>query len=294
VRYVEVGGVKVSAIGLGTWQFGSREWGYGRDYAEGEAAAIVRRALDLGVNLIDTAEIYGFGQSERIVGRALGDRRAEVFLATKLFPVVPVPPVVASRARGSARRLGTGRIDLYQVHWPNPLFPRGPLMSELGRLQRSGLITHVGVSNHSLDAWRDAEAKLGGPVLSNQVEYSLAHRQPERELLPWAQAHDRIVIAYSPLPRASCRGATTPATAPAASGPPTRSSSLTTCATRLTCWAPSATSPPATTPRRRRWRWPGSCAGRTSWSSPASAAWPSWRLTSPPPTSTSPRTTTFA
>ena len=87
MRYVEAGGVRVSVIGLGTWQFGSTEWGYGSTYATGVAGDIVRRALDLGINLIDTAEIYGLGRSERIVGEAIGGRRSDVFVATKLFPV---------------------------------------------------------------------------------------------------------------------------------------------------------------------------------------------------------------
>ena len=80
MRYVEVGGVRVSAIGLGTWQFGSREWGYGDEYAEREAGDITRRALNLGINLIDTAEIYAFGRSERIVGRAIEGRRDDVLV----------------------------------------------------------------------------------------------------------------------------------------------------------------------------------------------------------------------
>ena len=83
MKYVEVGGVRLSAIGLGTWQFGSREWNYGTEYADKEAIAITQRALDLGINLIDTAEIYGFGQSERIVGRAISGRRDEAFVATR-------------------------------------------------------------------------------------------------------------------------------------------------------------------------------------------------------------------
>ena len=199
MRYVDVAGVKLSVIGLGTWQFGSREWGYGPAYDADVASAIVERALDLGINLFDTAELYGFGASERILGRALGRRRDEAFVASKILPLVPVPAVVKRRARRSAARLGVDRIDLYQVHWPNPVFPLAPMMHELGRLQRSGVIDHVGVSNYSAEGWQNAEAQLGGPVLSNQVEYSLAHRDPEREVLPWARAHDRVVIAYSPL-----------------------------------------------------------------------------------------------
>jgi aryl-alcohol dehydrogenase-like predicted oxidoreductase len=199
MRYVEVAGVRVSAIGLGTWQFGSGEWGYGSTYADETAPKIVQRSLDLGVTLFDTAEIYGFGRSERILGRALGDRRAEAFLATKLFPVMPTGRVVESRARGSARRLGVDAVDLYQVHWRNPLFPIRPTMAALQSLREDGIIRHVGVSNFSRRYWEEAETALGAPVLSNQVKYSLIDRAPEIDILPWAQENGRLVIAYSPL-----------------------------------------------------------------------------------------------
>jgi aryl-alcohol dehydrogenase-like predicted oxidoreductase len=200
MRYLAIDtATKISKIGLGTWQFGSREWGYGDAYAAKEADAIVRRALDLGVTLFDTAEIYGFGRSERILGRAIGDRRESAFLATKLFPVVPVPPVVEQRAVASANRLGVRRLDLYQVHQPNPLFRDGTIMRGMRALQRVGLVGEVGVSNYSLDRWRAAEAALGSRVLSNQVRYSLVSRSPERDLIPSAESEGRVVIAYSPL-----------------------------------------------------------------------------------------------
>jgi aryl-alcohol dehydrogenase-like predicted oxidoreductase len=199
MRFVEVGGVRLSAIGLGTWQFGSREWGYGSRYADEESGRIVDRALGLGINLIDTAEIYGFGASERIVGRAIAGRRDEAFLATKIFPVLPVGPIVGDRARRSARRLGVDSLDLYQVHQPNPLVPDAVIMPAMRRLVDEGLVRHVGVSNYSLRRWQAADAGLGGSVLSNQVRYSLVDRRPEGEVLPWAQDNDRIVIAYSPL-----------------------------------------------------------------------------------------------
>ncbi len=198
MRYVEVGGVRVSAIGLGTWQFGSREWGYGREFASGVAQAITKRALDLGINLIDTAEMYGFGRSERIVGEAIRGRRDEVFLATKLLPI-GLPFMVDRRARGSARRLGIDHIDLYQQHFPSPLFPPRATMPRLKRLVDQGLVKHVGVSNHGLGLWQECERVFGGPVLSNQVRFSLVHREPQKELVPWAQRTGRIVIAYSPL-----------------------------------------------------------------------------------------------
>jgi len=199
MRYVEVGGARVSAIGLGTWQFGSREWGYGDEYAEQTAIDITRRALDLGINLIDTAEIYAFGKSERIVGRAIEGRRDEAFLATKVFPVMPLSSIVQQRGVASADRLGVEVLDLYQVHWPNPVVPLGQTMAGMGRLQRTGIVKHVGVSNFSLGRWQEAEVALGGPVLTNQVQYSLVVRKPDREIVPWAQENDRIVIAYSPL-----------------------------------------------------------------------------------------------
>jgi aryl-alcohol dehydrogenase-like predicted oxidoreductase len=199
MRYVEVSGVRVSAIGLGTWQFGSWEWGYGEAYARTEALAIVRRALDLGINLIDTAEIYAFGRSERIVGEAIAGRRAEAFVATKLFPVLPFSPIVEQRAWASAARLGIETIDLYQVHWPNPFVPIGMPMEGMRRLQRSGLVRHVGVSNFSAAQWQAAEHALGAPVVSNQVQYSLVARAPERTVLPYAREAGRLVIAYSPL-----------------------------------------------------------------------------------------------
>ena len=199
MRYVEAGGEKVSAIGLGAWQFGSGEWGYGSHYAEHDAVDIVHRALDLGINLIDTAEIYGFGRSERIVGRAIAERRGEVFLASKVLPILPVRAVVARRAAGSARRLGVAQMDLYQLHWPNPLVPLTEQMAAMRALQRSGQIRHIGVSNFSLERWQSAEGALGRPVLSNQVRFNLVDRRPLRGLTDWAAANDRVVIAYSPL-----------------------------------------------------------------------------------------------
>jgi aryl-alcohol dehydrogenase-like predicted oxidoreductase len=190
---------KISKIGLGTWQFGSKEWGYGPEYADAGAGAIVRRALELGVTLFDTAEIYGFGRSERILGQALGDDLSTVFLATKILPVMPVAPVVEQRAVASAERLGARMLDLYQVHTPNPAVRDGTIMRGMRALQRVGLVAEVGVSNYSLRRWRAAEDALGGRVLSNQVRYNLVDRSPERELVPYAQAHNRIVMAYSPL-----------------------------------------------------------------------------------------------
>jgi aryl-alcohol dehydrogenase-like predicted oxidoreductase len=195
----EPDGARMSRIGLGTWQFGDSQWGYGESYAGQEAHAIVRRALELGVTLFDTAEAYGFGRSEKILGQALGEDRETAFLATKILPVLPVAPVVEQRAVASANRLGVRRLDLYQVHGPNPVVRDQTTMRGMRALQRVGLVGEVGVSNYNLRRWRAAEEALGSRVLSNQVRYSLADRSPERDLVPFAQSTGHVVIAYSPL-----------------------------------------------------------------------------------------------
>jgi aryl-alcohol dehydrogenase-like predicted oxidoreductase len=200
MKYLEVEGVgRVSRIGLGTWQFGSREWGYGDQYASGAAGDIVRRALALGVTLFDTAEIYGTGKSERILGEALGDERTKVAVASKIFPVAPFPAIVKQRAHASARRLQLDRIPLYQVHQPNPVVPDSVIMPGMRELLDDGTIGAAGVSNYSLERWQKADAALGRPVISNQVNFSLAYPGALEDLVPFAEREHRIVIAYSPL-----------------------------------------------------------------------------------------------
>ncbi|MCD2188790.1 aldo/keto reductase [Actinomycetospora soli] len=205
MRYLELPTAKRwSAIGLGTWQFGSNEWGYGGDYTSGpdsEAARIVRRALELGITVFDTAEVYGFGRSERILGDALDRADADpatTVVASKVFPVFPVGPVVEQRGVASSGRVRRP-LDLYQVHQPNPLIGDRRTMPGMRTLQAAGVVDEVGVSNYSLDRWQDAESALGSRVISNQVSYSLVSRDPERELLPYAAEAGRAIIAYSPL-----------------------------------------------------------------------------------------------
>lgn len=200
MKYLDADGLgKVSRIGLGTWQFGSREWGYGDRYNSETARDIVQRALALGVTLFDTAEVYGLGKSERILGEALGDKRTEVAVASKIMPIAPFPPVIKQRERASARRLQLDRIPLYQIHQPNPLFPDSVIMPGMRSLLDSGDIGAVGVSNYSLKRWQKADDALGRPVVSNQVDFSLAHPAALDDLVPFAERENRIVIAYSPL-----------------------------------------------------------------------------------------------
>ena len=210
MKYVEAGGVRVSAIGLGTWQFASWEWGYGDDYAATTAPAIVRRALELGVTLVDTAEAYGGGGSELVVGSALREASRDPFVATKFTPLLPVPSLMASHAEQSRRRLNVAAIDLYQIHFANPVVPFARQAAGLRRILDLGIARHVGVSNHSLKRWRAMEGALGRPVVSNQVQLSLARPRALRDLVPYAVEHDRLVIAYMPLGQGLLAGSRRP------------------------------------------------------------------------------------
>lgn len=215
MRYVESAHTsrRYSKIGLGTWQFGSPEWGYGDEYADVESARIVRRAVELGVTLFDTAEIYGLGRGERILGRALRGAlddaavaREDLVVASKIFPALPVSPMVQQRGLASAARLDLGAIDLYQVHKPHPVVGDATTMRGMRVLRTAGVVGDVGVSNYPLKRWRLADRALGTPVLSNQVEYSLLHRGPERDLVPFAEQHGRVVLAHSPLAKGVLSG----------------------------------------------------------------------------------------
>ena len=199
MRYVEAAGVRVSAIGLGTWQFGSGDWGYGLDYARTIAPAILKRALELGVTLIDTAETYGSGASELIVGTVVRDAARDPFIATKFTPLLPIRSVMVDHAERSRRRLQVAAIDLYQLHFPNPIVPVREQAAGLRRVLDLGIARHVGVSSHSVRRWEAMERAVGRPVISNQIEFSLARSGPTRDHLPYAVAHDRLVIAFSPL-----------------------------------------------------------------------------------------------
>jgi aryl-alcohol dehydrogenase-like predicted oxidoreductase len=120
-------------------------------------------------------------------------------VATKIMPVRPGARVVERRGAASAKRLHARMLDLYQVHQPNPVVRDGTLMRGMRALREAGLVGEVGVSNYSHLRWQAADAALGGPVFSNQVRYSLVERSPERDLIPYAAEHGRVVIAYSPL-----------------------------------------------------------------------------------------------
>jgi aryl-alcohol dehydrogenase-like predicted oxidoreductase len=195
MEYVTVGGLPpVSKVGLGTMRFGEKT------FDPQLARALVRRALELGITHFDTAEAYGWGRSERLLGEALAaEGVTDAVVTSKYGPLLPLPAVIERHARASRSRLGLPRIDLYLLHMPNPLFPRRVIMRGFERAQKAGVIGAAGVSNHSLSQWQAAEAALGHPVTANEVLLNLLHRGPLADLVPWAAQHHRLVITASPL-----------------------------------------------------------------------------------------------
>lgn len=198
MKYVQMGSQRVSTVGLGTWQFGEPGWGWGTELNQEEARRIVHRALELGINFFDTAEVYGNGQSEKVLGEALKEQRQEAVIATKVAPPLGPDQVKRAAAR-SLRRLGMDHIDLYQLHAPDNKIPIARTMEAMHQLLDAGEVHQAGVSNFSLTQWQRAEAALGRPVISNQVEYHLLERRHGEYLLPFARQQGRIIIAYSPL-----------------------------------------------------------------------------------------------
>ncbi len=203
MRYVETDGLRVSRIGLGTWQFGSREWGYGEQYATETAPALLRRAIELGITMFDTAEAYGPGRSEAIIGDEFGGledgQRAGLTVATKLMPLAPAEVIVAKQCAGSRRRLRMDRLDLYYVHWPNSFVSPRRVGQAVRPLLEAGLVRRFGVSNHSVAQWQVFERGLRAKAVANQVRFSLISPQPADELVPYAHEQDRLIVAYSPI-----------------------------------------------------------------------------------------------
>ncbi|MBB2178005.1 aldo/keto reductase [Gluconacetobacter tumulicola] len=187
------GGARVPALGMGTWALG--------DSAERRTQEIasLRLGLDLGLRVVDTAEMYGAGRSERLVGEAIAGRRDEVFLVTKVLPSNASRAGVAASCRASLRRLGTDRIDLYLLHWRGAV-PLGETIGAFERLKREGLIGAWGVSNFDVGDLDDlARVASPDPCAANQILYSLDYRGVEFDLLEADRRRSIVTMAYSPL-----------------------------------------------------------------------------------------------
>ncbi|NSX02469.1 aldo/keto reductase [Cupriavidus gilardii] len=189
-------GERVPALGMGTWNIGD-------DRARrAEEIATLRLGLDLGLRLIDTAEMYGEGLSEELVGEAIAGRRDEAFLVTKVYPHNAGRRDAVAACERSLRRLRTDRIDLYLLHWRGGV-PLAETMEAFLALQQAGKIRHFGVSNLDLDDMRELWKVPGGDrVQTNQLLYNLGRRGIEWDLLPWLRERGVPVMAYSPIEQA--------------------------------------------------------------------------------------------
>ncbi len=194
MKHVELtGGEHVPALGQGTWHMGDK-----RREREREVAA-VRAGIDAGLTLIDTAEMYGDGEAERIVGEAMGDERERLFLVSKVFPHNASRSGVRAACKASLKRLGTDRLDLYLLHWRGGA-DLAEAVAGFEDLRRDGLIRYWGVSNFDAADLADLWQVPGGDACSaNQLLYHLGERTIERDPLPWMRAHGIPAMAYCPL-----------------------------------------------------------------------------------------------
>ncbi|MDT3678928.1 MAG: aldo/keto reductase [Burkholderiaceae bacterium] len=189
-------GERVPALGLGTWNMGETT------ATRAEELATLRLGLDLGLTLIDTAELYGDGRSESLVAEAIDGRREEVFLVTKVLPSNASRDGTVAACERSLRRLRTDRIDLYLLHWSGS-FPLADTVEGFEALRRAGKIRHWGVSNLDLGEMRDLWSLADGRhIAANQLLYNLARRGIEWDLLPWLRERSVPVMAYSPIEQA--------------------------------------------------------------------------------------------
>ena len=199
--------LKITSIGFGAWAVGGGDWQYSWGAQDdNESIAAMHRALDLGINWIDTAGVYGLGHSEEVVGRAVKSSSHKPYIFTKcsmrwhadrsIYNSLKAASL-AEEVEASLRRLGVETIDLYQIHWPNPDTEIEEGWETLERLRKQGKLRWIGVSNFSVDQMKRA-LKIA-PITSLQPPYSMLRRAIETEILPFAQAHGIGVINYSPM-----------------------------------------------------------------------------------------------
>ena len=208
-------------IGTGTWQWGdTMMWGYGRGYAENDVRAAFKASLDAGITFFDTAELYGWGKSERFVGKFLRETGADAIIATKFLPFpwrFTKAQLIAALA-GSLKRLGLSTVDLYQIHFPVPVASVETWADALATAIDLQMTRAVGVSNYNREQTlrsHAALAKRGYPLASNQVEYSLLDRHIERDgTMQAANERGVRIIAYSPLGKGLLSGKYTVANPP--------------------------------------------------------------------------------
>lgn len=198
--------LEVSSLGVGVWAWGEKGyWGYGTNYSHADIVAAYKASLAAGINFFDTAEIYGGGLSEKLLGQIVREDGRPVIIASKFAPLPKrfAAAKLQEALDNSLERLGLESLDLYQIHWPFTLLKIEDLMEQLAQAFKAGKIRAVGVSNYNVDQMRRAHAQLakhGIPLASNQVQYNLLHRKPEANgVLAECRRLNVALIAYSPL-----------------------------------------------------------------------------------------------
>lgn len=197
-RTLSPSGLELSLLGLGCWSFGGQEGDYWGPHDDRDAAEVIASAFDHGITYFDTAEGYNEGRSEAALGRALGRRRADAIIGTKLSPQNAEPATLRQHCEDSLRRLGTDYIDVYMVHWPITDHPVADAFATLNDLRAAGKIRAIGVSNFGPQQLQEVLA-TGVPIEVNQLGYSLVNRAIEFEILPLCRQHGIGVAAYMPL-----------------------------------------------------------------------------------------------
>jgi len=191
--WTTVSGKSVPPIGQGTWKMGANE-----SRRRDEIRAL-QKGFELGLVLVDTAEMYADGGAERLVGEAVRGIRDQVFITTKVWPTNASRQGVVSHLEASLRRLGTDYADLYLQHWPSKTYPLDESMAGLVDALERGLARYIGVSNFPADLLDEAERLTDHRIFANQVSYSLTARAPEVALIPYAKTHRVTLMAYSPI-----------------------------------------------------------------------------------------------
>ncbi|TSC88518.1 MAG: aldo/keto reductase [Microgenomates group bacterium Gr01-1014_7] len=195
MKYKNLGGtnVKISSIGLGT-NFNP----YHPDTNQ-KLISLMQEALNLGLNFFDSSELYLNGNSEKLIGQAFKKRRGEVFISTKFSPENCSYERVVKSCEASLKRLQTDYIDLYQIHWPNPIIPIEQTLKALEKLRKVGKVKYIGVCNFSLRQLKHIQKVSKLPIVSLQTEYNLLERSIEYDLLPYCEKNKITIIAYTPL-----------------------------------------------------------------------------------------------
>jgi diketogulonate reductase-like aldo/keto reductase len=195
-------GTQIPVLGIGSWLLGG---GFIKDTSKDkEAIDSIRNAVKLGMTHIDTAEVYGEGHAEELISQAIANMpRDKLFLTSKVWRDNLSYNGIMQAVKQSLKRLNTDYIDLYLIHWPNPLFPLLESIKAMNDLVDKNIVKCIGVSNFTVSQMEEALKYTRHPIVANQIEYNLLHREPEENIIPYCRKNNIMVVAYKPIARGS-------------------------------------------------------------------------------------------